>query len=389
VALDLGGAVYLPRTPGAPMSYKVRLAAEPRIAARLAEAGARSENPFTALDQRSVGEPLRALARQVMGEGSEEERIARLERHLLTEYAYTTTFIGREGEHPIEEFLFTHRSGHCELFASAMVLLLRAEGIPARFVAGFLGGELNRLEGYYVVRQENAHAWVEAYVEGSGWRVYDPTPPEGRPSQSEASLLTFFSQLYDYLYFRWDRYVLTFGVEDQEDLLAGVRDRLSGFWKRLTGLLGRESEEKPAAASPPVLGDEGGEVRQRDLWLVSKIPTAVAVALFLGALAVLFAWHRRRPLDAAGAYRRLRRLLGHAGVTVTESLAPLELERLAAARFPSAAGPARRLTELYLRESFAEVPLATGERAELLPALAALHRAVREDRKRERKRQAS
>lgn len=388
VSLDLGGAVLLPRLPASPISYRVRLAKEPHIAARLAVAASESANPFTALDQRGIGERLRTLAHQVMGEGSVEERIARLERHLLTGYAYTTTFVGREGQHPIEEFLFTYRSGHCELFASAMVLMLRAEGIPARFVAGFLGGELNRLEGYYVVRQENAHAWVEAYVEGSGWRVYDPTPPEGRPSQSEMSLLGFFGQLYDYLYFRWDRYVLTFGVEDQEGIFAGVRDRLSGLWKRLTTLLGRESEEKPATAYPPVLGGERGDVRQRDLWLVSKVPTVVAVALFLAALALLFAWHRRRPLDAAGAYRRLRRLLGHAGVTVTESLAPLELERLAAARFPAAAGPARRLTELYLRESFAEVPLAAGERAELLPALAALYRAVREDRKRERKRPA-
>lgn len=384
VALDLGGAVYLPRMIDSPVRYKVRVDREPRFAAELEPAA--GGGPYTALDQRDVGERLRRLARQVMGEGSDAERAARLEQHLLTGYAYTTNFVGREGKRPVEEFLFTHRSGHCELFASAMVLMLRTGGIPARFVTGFLGAEFNPIEGYFIVRQENAHAWVEAYIEGVGWRVYDPTPPEGRPSQSAAGLLDFFGQLYDYLYFRWDRYVLTFGADDQERLFAGARERLASLWKRLSGLLGREEGSRPPAAYSPELGTGEKEIRQRELWLATKVPTIAASALFLGALAVLLVWHRRRPLDAGAAYRRLRRLLGRAGLAVTESLAPLELERLAAARFPSAAGPARRLVELYLRESFAEAPLAAAERTELLPALRELDRAVRDDRKRERKR---
>ena len=62
-----------------------------------------------------------------------------------------------------------------------MVLMLRSQGIPARLVTGFLGGEYNPFEGYYIVRESNAHAWVEACMPGEGWRIFDPTPPAGRP----------------------------------------------------------------------------------------------------------------------------------------------------------------------------------------------------------------
>lgn len=77
---------------------------------------------------------------------------------------------------PIVDFLTIHREGHCELFASAMALLARSEGIPARVVSGYRGGDANTAFGYTVVRERNAHAWVEAYVDGA-WRAFDPTPP--------------------------------------------------------------------------------------------------------------------------------------------------------------------------------------------------------------------
>ncbi len=80
---------------------------------------------------------------------------------------------------PVEWFLFDSREGHCEFFASSMVLLLRTVGIPARLQAGYIGGEREG-DGAYLVRESNAHAWVLAYVE-KRWRVFDPTPPEGRP----------------------------------------------------------------------------------------------------------------------------------------------------------------------------------------------------------------
>lgn len=99
-----------------------------------------------------------------------------IERGLQTEYGYSLTF-ERSGEHdPVVGFLLHDRTGHCEYFASAMVLISRARGIPARLVGGYRVAEFNELGGYYIVRQRNAHTWVEAWVPGEGWRTYDPTP---------------------------------------------------------------------------------------------------------------------------------------------------------------------------------------------------------------------
>lgn len=84
--------------------------------------------------------------------------------------------VARDAElDPVVDFLTVHRAGHCELFASAMVLLARAEGIPARVVGGYRVSEVNPLTGRTVVRDRNAHAWVEAWVDGA-WRRWDPTP---------------------------------------------------------------------------------------------------------------------------------------------------------------------------------------------------------------------
>ena len=117
-----------------------------------------------------------------MGQGTAAQRARRLESHLIDNYTYTLDFVGRSPDNPIEDFLFRYRSGQCEYFASSMVLMLRSQGIPARLVTGFLGGEYNPFEGYYIVRDNNAHAWVEAYLAGAGWRIFDPTPPAGRPA---------------------------------------------------------------------------------------------------------------------------------------------------------------------------------------------------------------
>ena len=79
---------------------------------------------------------------------------------------------------PVERFLFYNRSGHCELFASAGVLLLRAAGIPARYVTGFICDDLHPA-GYYYSTARNAHAWLEAYNETTkSWQAYDPTPTD-------------------------------------------------------------------------------------------------------------------------------------------------------------------------------------------------------------------
>src|SRR5690606_6984980 len=82
------------------------------------------------------------------------------------------------GQDPLDEFLFNHKSGHCELFASALAAMCRSINIPARVVTGYRVAEYNRVGGYYVVRQDDAHAWCEIDLGPQlSWRTVDPTPP--------------------------------------------------------------------------------------------------------------------------------------------------------------------------------------------------------------------
>lgn len=127
------------------------------------------------------------------------DRIARAFRtHLATspEFTYTTNLRREQKDlDPVEEFLFHTRAGHCERFASALALLLRSQRIPALLVLGFKGCEPTEEPGRYVVRQEHAHAWVQAliveYEPGgpgtrpiSRWRSLDPTPA-GEPTTAD------------------------------------------------------------------------------------------------------------------------------------------------------------------------------------------------------------
>jgi transglutaminase-like putative cysteine protease len=81
----------------------------------------------------------------------------------------------RLGENPTDEFLFETRKGFCEHYASSFALLMRIAGIPSRVVMGYMGGERNPLGGHLIVRQSDAHAWVEVWLEGRGWVRVDPT----------------------------------------------------------------------------------------------------------------------------------------------------------------------------------------------------------------------
>ncbi|OGI42304.1 MAG: hypothetical protein A2150_07200 [Candidatus Muproteobacteria bacterium RBG_16_64_11] len=137
-----------------------------------------------------------------------------IEQFLQTSYAYTLGTIGQEPTRSaIEEFLFTTKTGHCELFASSHALLLRSIGIPSRFVTGFSATRYNPLTGYYEVRRLDAHAWVEAYFEGRGWVSFEPTPGYELPEPAESSMA--IESLVKYL---------------REQIREDVALNKSGFW---------------------------------------------------------------------------------------------------------------------------------------------------------------
>lgn len=144
------------------------------------------------------------------------------------------------GTHSVDEFLFQSKRGFCEHFASSFAFMLRAAGIPARVVVGYQGGQWNPLENYLLVRQSDAHAWTEVWLEGKGWQMFDPTaavaPNRIEQGMNEAlsesdrelvnsvwqgsSLLLQLQIRWDAATYVWQRWVLNYDNEAQEGLLS-------------------------------------------------------------------------------------------------------------------------------------------------------------------------
>jgi transglutaminase-like putative cysteine protease len=362
-----GGGMSLPVPPTETLFYRVGMSFRPALSSPAPDFD--GEEPT--LDMHGVSAPLEQLAAAVAAEGTDAERARRLEAHLQSQYEYTLDFVGRRSESIIDDFLFKYKSGHCEYFASAMVLMLRSQGIPARFITGFLDAELNPIEGYYIVRQSNAHAWVEAWADDR-WQVFDPTPPAGRPGGEPFSFALMLTQAYDYVLFRWDRYIISYGAEDQAGLLARLRQAWSDFWRRYrTPPAVETAPEQVAAADGEVVSAVASRGQELRWWLLGT-------ALFLVVCGVgLLLWRAKRGGDATRAYTRLRRRAVRVGIRVSDATAPLELCGEVERRFPHVAAPAARIVQFYLRESFGETSLRPEEREEVRSALAAATRGLR------------
>jgi hypothetical protein len=110
------------------------------------------------------------------GANSPAERIQKTLNYLQSQCQYSLK-VGRfHTTQPVAEFLFEKRRGYCEYFASSAAVLLRLQGIPSRYVTGFNLQDGNREGSHYVVREADAHAWIEAYLPSEGWVEIDPTP---------------------------------------------------------------------------------------------------------------------------------------------------------------------------------------------------------------------
>lgn len=366
---DRGGGVFFVVPPSEVTQYRVGMGDGPLLLG-LPPGGA--DDPT--LDVSGVTPRMRELAGQAMQAGSPLERAGRLEAFLIGNYGYTLDLTPPASDNPIDDFLFNAKQGHCEYFASAMVMMLRSQGVPARLVTGFLGAEYNPIEGYFIVRQGNAHAWVEAWTgEGGGWRQFDPTPPSGRPSSEPISMGLVLQQAWDFLQFRWDRYVLTYGFYDQLQAIS----RLRQIWGQLWSLFERKKAVAPRVVPTSAVPDNTVPVEPAEAahpsrpWLLA----AALLALLGGALWYL-RW-RRPPLDATRAYALLRRRLERRGLVAGAAVAPLEYRRRAGARFPQVERQTERVIELYLRESFGGRPISAVERAELESALGEVRQRLR------------
>jgi len=168
---------------------------------------------------------VRDLATQITaGLKSPLEKALRVEAYLKLNYNYTLLLNWNPGSDPLGTFLFTAKSGHCEYFASSMAVLLRTVGIPTRIVNGFLMGEYNPVGDAYVVRQSDAHSWVEAYLPDVGWTEFDPTP--GDNNQPDGSLVSQLGHYADAIGLFWNSYVLTYDTDSQMQLFRSAQESL-------------------------------------------------------------------------------------------------------------------------------------------------------------------
>lgn len=141
-------------------------------------------------------------------------------------FTYTLKINNFGVDDPLAEFMLNRREGHCELFASSMVMLLRAQNIPARLVTGFVVPEIHTLGNFYHITESDAHAWVEFFYEGF-WHTLDPTPPSDpiAPHFAEAQLA--------YLKRFWRTMILTWDFDAQKEHLAMVRQALGSLFSWL------------------------------------------------------------------------------------------------------------------------------------------------------------
>ncbi len=129
------------------------------------------------------------------------EILSLIKTYFSSNYTYSLELKGK-GEHdtPLQNFLFYTRKGHCELFATATTLILRAAGIPARYVTGFIVHEYSELENRLVVRQRDAHAWVKAFIDGK-WQIVDTTPSGFLEQDSQLNPSSIIGDFFSYLGF--------------------------------------------------------------------------------------------------------------------------------------------------------------------------------------------
>lgn len=293
-------------------------------------AGAEPEDFRTATAfPREVNPRSQNLARQWRSSLVNDEAILRQAIDFMRQGKYGYTLLPPLlGMHTVDEFLFDTKEGFCEHFAGSFVFLMRAAGVPARIVTGYQGGEINRVDGYMVVRQADAHAWAEVWLENRGWVRVDPTAaaaplrvdagiaaaaPQGAPLLMRTNLawLRSLRDNWEALGNRWNQWVLAYNPDRQREMMAwfGVR---SPSWETLAMVL---------------------------FWTVASVLGVIALWMFA----------RYRPTDPTlRIWLAFCRKLARVGVARGNWEGPLAFSERAAARLPARADAVRAIAGLYV-----------------------------------------
>jgi protein-glutamine gamma-glutamyltransferase len=367
---DTSGSIFNPFPNYSELSYEASSIPPSATPAELRAAGSDypSEIRSRYLQMPQLDPRVPELARQATAAAANPyDKAVALQSYLQTRYAYTLDQGSISANDPLANFLFVRKAGHCEYFATAMTIMLRTLGIPARYINGFQTGEYNDVGGDFIVRASDAHSWTEAYFPGRGWITFDPTPAGEATSKG---WLASFSKYMDWIQYQWGEWVINYDFIHQVSLGQGVsrasrqwangaRERASRWYD---ALIDRMKQWQTDAAS--------------SRWTPEIIGLAIAgfVGLFAGKPLRKFL-HRKWTLSAAGKhnlspqrasahYLEMLRLLARRGFRKADSITPLEFA--ASIPQPELATPVSRLTEIYQAARFGDVSIEPRESVELL-----------------------
>jgi transglutaminase-like putative cysteine protease len=281
----------------------------------------------------AIREPLARIAEQQVRDIPTDAPLRRahaLEQYFLSSgffrYTLHLTMVDRNLD-PVLDFLVNRKEGHCGYFASALTLLLRSIGLPARMVGGFKGGDWNDIAHVLSVRQKHAHSWVEVYVSrGPGmdpeWITLDPTPATER-DQAVASVggfATNFRLITDLVRYIWVFYIVGYNADRQQFLLYDPIRKLIGDAQEGFRMMGQALQTATAALFG--FRDFSAFISIRGFF-VSFILLLALVGVVRGLLWLggrLLAWFRGNREDSASlsaslvSYRRLTQLLAGFGL---------------------------------------------------------------------------
>ncbi|MES9998834.1 MAG: DUF3488 and transglutaminase-like domain-containing protein [Candidatus Thiodiazotropha lotti] len=250
-------------------------------------------------------------------------------------FVYTLT-PPRYLDNPIDQFLFDTQEGFCEHYATSFAQLMRIAGIPTRLVLGYQGGEFNELGDYYIIRQYDAHAWTEIWLEESGWLRVDPTAAvaperirfqlrndfgaEGSPAMFQldelglvGSSLRRFAHMLDNANIQWRRWIIGYSREHQFSLMRNF-----GF-DTLTPLQ----------------------------WSLITIGL-ISIPLLLVALRLVLSG-KKQPLPEIVAYNQYCKKLARLGISRKTYEGPMDYAKRAIAERPDLTASISRITALYIR----------------------------------------
>lgn len=224
-----------------------------------------------------------------------------LEARLRRDYDYTVIPTAGSSGQPLSAFFFETRAGHCEYFATALAVMLRTQGVPARIVNGFYAGEVNDLGGYITIRQSHAHSWVEARLGQNGWVAFDATPSGG-----EVPRAGLMRQIGDTLNRKWFGVVLTYDLRMQLDSTEAMGRRIAALTEPGTSETG--------SADPA-----GDQLLGVGVVLVLAVGGAMGSVRLARALVRTPSARRRRQTGVAAQYAKARKQLARKGWTAPPS----------------------------------------------------------------------